>query len=53
MEGVPNMPKMPKPKVARRSTKGVGKGYGKNPLRSPKAGEPGHCDMGGVGDICP
>jgi len=35
------MPKMPKPKIAREGTKGVGKGYGRNPLKSPKAGGPG------------
>ena len=32
---------MPKSKVARESTKGVGKGYGRNPLKSPKVGGPG------------
>lgn len=32
---------MVKPKIAKVSTKGVGKGYGKNPLKSPKVGGPG------------
>ena len=33
--------KMAKTKIAKESTKGVGKGYGKHPLKSPKAGGPG------------
>jgi len=32
---------MPKSKVAKESTKGVGRGWGKKPLKSPKAGGPG------------
>ena len=32
---------MAKPKIAKESTKGMGKGYGKNPTKSPKAGGPG------------
>jgi hypothetical protein len=32
---------MPKSKVARVSTKGTGKGYGKAPLKGPKVGGPG------------
>ena len=32
---------MGKSKIARVSTKGVGKGYGRNPLKSPKAGGSG------------
>jgi len=32
---------MSKSKIQIESTKGVGKGYGKNPLKSPKAGGPG------------
>jgi hypothetical protein len=34
-------PKMAKSKIAKVSTKGTGRGYGKNPLKSPKAGGPG------------
>jgi len=36
--GVNNMAKT---KIAKESTKGVGKGYGKRPLKSPKVGGPG------------
>jgi len=32
---------MPKSKIQKVSTKGVGRGYGKNPLKSPKVGGPG------------
>jgi len=32
---------MAKSKIAKESTKGTGRGYGKNPLKSPKAGGPG------------
>ena len=32
---------MPKTKIEKLSTKGVGKGYGKKPLNSPKVGGPG------------
>ena len=32
---------MTKSKAQKEATKGVGKGYGKNPLKSPKVGEPG------------
>lgn len=32
---------MVKSKIARKSTQGVGKGYGKDPLKSTKVGGPG------------
>jgi hypothetical protein len=32
---------MRKTKVGKKSTEGVGRGYGKHPLKSPKAGGPG------------
>ena len=39
------MPKMPKTRIERKSTEGVGKGYGKKPLNSPKVGGPGKRDL--------
>ncbi len=39
------IPKMPKSKVEQKSTEGVGKGYGKKPLKSPKVGGPGRREL--------
>jgi hypothetical protein len=36
---------MPKSKIQREATKSVGRGYGKNPLKSPKVGGPGKSNV--------
>ena len=38
---MPKTQRMPKTKIGRKATEGVGRGYGRTPLNSPNVGGPG------------